>query len=604
MKSFIMNIWITTWKKLYGEQIVDSLITELGVDTEILQNPIKNVDDSMVVKFSSELAKRLGKTYEKIWEETGYQNLWSFKKFYPGYFKKKGLLSFMKDMDMVHKALTRRIKGANPPRIIYTYIDEKTAIIRYESSRDFRSYFLGLLRAASDFFDDPAKIEVLNSGKEGDKTFLEVRVLATKPFGKKIILRKFKALSFGLMKSFTSNFIVLLPIVVFLSSIIFSRFLNSVFSAMVTSIIVLIAIFFGTTDLKKGFKALKDLNKLYEEKDFSDIIIVKGERGFEEVFDKTLKAHENLKEFFTALQGDTEELLNFSNKTVSSINAVQEQIDTMKELSGQVADTAIQISNDAEKISEAVSSNVETISKTIEEQNSIVKNLNDAVENIILAAKSVEDSSDNISTVSDNFEAIAAQSSELKNQADEIKGIANTVMNIAEQTNLLALNAAIEAARSGEAGRGFAVVADEIRKLAEESKSSANKISEFLNSISFGIEELSNGVMSEYENLKTQSIKLSESAKQSKKSSKVISEITVQLNSLIESLNNEATKLENITTSIQNLLAISEESSATAEEISASIQKFLGELDVVFDNVSQTIGLLKLIQDNLKELKL
>ncbi|HPZ17731.1 MAG TPA: heme NO-binding domain-containing protein [Fervidobacterium sp.] len=604
MKSFVMNIWLTTWRKLYGEKVVDSLVSEFGIQTNKLLIPTNDISDDLVIKFSRALAQKVGKTYEELWEETGYQNIWSFYSFYPSYFKKEGALSFLSAMDMVHRSLTRRIKGAKPPRIIYNYIDEKTAIIRYESNRDFRDYFLGLLKGTADFFSDPLKVEVTKQGLTNDGSFLEVRIAATKPYGRRVTLKLFKTLSFGLLKKITTSYTFILPVATFVLSFLFTSLINPLVGSILTAAAVFVGALLESLDLKKGLDATKEISTIYKTKDFNSLVIISGEENFEEITKENIEATMSLREFLIGLQGDTEELLSFSNKTLESANTVQEQIDMMKELSTQIADTAVQISNDAEKISEAVSSNVETISKTISEQNQIVQNLNTAVEKIISAAKSVENSANGMRAMSNDFEAIAKESQELRNQASAIQDIANTVMSIAEQTNLLALNAAIEAARSGEAGRGFAVVADEIRKLAEESKESANKISQFLSTVSNGIAELSKGVLKGYEELKKQSVELSNSADKSKESSEIISQITGQLNMLIDNLNSETLKLENITTSIQNLLAISEESSATAEEISASIQRFLDELGTVFTNVRQTINLLNVIQENFKDVKI
>jgi methyl-accepting chemotaxis protein len=604
MKSFVMNIWITTWKKLYGENIVNELSSKFNLDEQNLLIPTNNVPDELVVNFSRELAKKVGKTYEELWQETGYHNIKSFHSFYPSYFKKEGVLSFLSAMDSVHRALTRRIKGAKPPRIIYNYIDEKTAVIRYESHRDFRNYFLGLLKGAADFFNDPLKIEILKQDMNSNGSFIEVKVTATKPYGKSVKLKLYKAISFGLLKSFSTNLTVIIPILTFVLSFLFTKYLGALPGSILTSISILIGLLLINKDLKNATKSVEKIINIYKEKDFNDILMISGEKDFEKLSKSNIKALSNLREFLIGFQGDTEEILNFSKKTLESSDAIQEEIGTMKELSTQVADTAVQISNDAERISEAVTSNVNTISQTITEQNQIINDLNTAVEKIITAAKNVENSASGIKLMSEEFEKITKESEELKNQASTIQEIANTVMNIAEQTNLLALNAAIEAARSGEAGKGFAVVADEIRKLAEESKESAVKISQFLSTVSNGISQLSLSVTKGYEELKNQSSELESSALKSKESSEIISNITSQLNTLVSTLNSETEKLENITTSIQNLLAISEESSATAEEISATIQKFLDELESVFENVRKTISLIQTIQDNFNEIKI
>lgn len=604
MKSFIMNVWINTWKKLYGDAVVNSLIEEFKIDTTKLLIPTNDVADDVVYQFSKKLAQKVGKTYEQLWEETGYNNIKSFYAAYPGYFKKDGCMSFLSAMDGVHRALTRRISGAKPPRIIFNYIDERTAIVRYQSMRDFRYYFMGLLKGASEFFNDPIEVEILDQGTTSSGSFIEVKIRSTKPYGKTIKLKSYKAFSFGLLKSLVSTYTIVFPVFTFIASFLLTKFFGPLIGALLTSVLAFAGVAFGLRDFKKGLEGLKEEAKVFKEKDLNSVVYIVGEKDFEEVSKVNTEAVNELREFLIGIQGDTEELMAFAKKTLDSSEAVLEQIDTMKELSSQVADTAVQISNDAERISDAVSSNVDTISRTINQQNQIIRNLNLAVEKIITAAKSVENSANGMKLMSSDFEAIANESEQLRKQASAIMDIAETVMSIAEQTNLLALNAAIEAARSGEAGRGFAVVADEIRKLAEESKASAVKISQFLGTVSSGIDRLNQSIIRGYEELKSQSQTLEKSASESKDSSSIISQITEQLNTLVSTLNSETEKLESITNSIQNLLAISEESSATAEEISASIQKFLDEINNVFANVKETINLLNMIQDNFKDIKI
>ena len=66
---------------------------------------------------------------------------------------------------------------------------------------------------------------------------------------------------------------------------------------------------------------------------------------------------------------------------------------------------------------------------------------------------------------------------------DSMNQVIAGIDSISLQTNLLALNASIEAARAGTAGKGFAVVANEIRALAEQTQQLTGNMGSFVESI-------------------------------------------------------------------------------------------------------------------------
>lgn len=606
MKGFVVNAWFQTWSKLFGSDIIRKLREKHGLDPDKVYSPIDDLSDNIPIEISKDLASIKGLNYDDLWYKTGRENLKTFFEHYPEYFKKSGFLSFMSAMDAVHRVLTKRIKGATPPRVFFKLKSNTKAVIRYQSRRNFKKYFLGLMDSASEFFNDPIKYKIVSEGTTDGQNYFEIEVEATKSYGNFEKIKTVIGLGVGFIKSLVPVYVLMLPIYTFAITLLSFMFIpsNIYVKSFISAIGVFVLSFIGMNGFKKGVRAVDDAIQSVAKKDLDNPTSIDGIKEFSDLSQSLARAVDNIKEVFLAISGDVQEINSYSEKVITAVNAMREQLDTMGSLSNEIANTAVQISNDTERISNAVSSNVETITSIISEQTQIINSLNEAVSLIVNSANNVEQSADGIVKMSERFSMLVEEGKELQNQASLIMEVASTVSSIAEQTNLLALNAAIEAARSGEAGRGFAVVADEIRKLAEESRASAAKISEFLGSITSGIEKLGKTIQSEFSEMKEQSRRLLESSERNKESSNVISSISQKLNTLIETLNDQAGKLNSITNSIQNLLAISEESSATAEEISSSIQNFFTQLKVVLDSVNETVKLLTVIKENFEGMKL
>jgi urea transport system substrate-binding protein len=66
----------------------------------------------------------------------------------------------------------------------------------------------------------------------------------------------------------------------------------------------------------------------------------------------------------------------------------------------------------------------------------------------------------------------------LSDAAQRIEAVIGLIQNVAGQTSVLALNATIEAARAGSAGRGFAVVAGEVKALATQTGKATREVRE------------------------------------------------------------------------------------------------------------------------------
>ncbi len=606
LKGMLVNTWFETWRKLFGERAVNDTARDMGIDPEKSFSPMENFEEKKLKELSNAIIKKAGVSEEVFWKKTGNNNIKTFRKWYPEYFKKPGVMSFMAAMDMVHSILTRRISGAKPPRIFFTQKDANSANIIYKSHRAYSYYFVGLLEGASEQFNDPTKIKIINRGKsDTGGEFIEIDIETTKPYGHFPKLKGMKFLSLGLTKNLGLVFSVIIPIIIGVVSWTSFKFIQQTWiAATLTASVTAVLSFLGFNLVKKGLGETKEAFEHLHKKNYDTPIFFNDEKNFSSVLESYNEAQVESKELMSGLSGDLQEIGSFNTKISSSAHEMVELTGTMSELSHQVATTAVDISNDTESISEAVSTNVSTLNDIVLRETQMVKALDDAVKSILNSAGSVEKSADGIEDMSVQFNTLVSVGKNVQDQTSAIMEIADTVTQIADQTNLLALNAAIEAARSGEAGKGFSVVADEIRKLAEESRKSADQIATTLKEISTGINTLIEKLMDQFENMKTQSKSLKENSELNKQSSKHISGISQELNDIILRLQEDTEKLDQVSNSIENLLAISEESSATAEEISASIQKFLSDVKEVLASVDKIGSFINSLNDYFKNIQL
>lgn len=586
MKGMLIETWLETWRNTYGNDFVNEMMDNVGIPRNKHFSPFEDLEEEKVNSLLDLMTKKSKKSKDEIMKELGNKNIYTFKKYYPNFFKKKGLLSFLSSMNDVHKSLTRRIQGARPPAIEFEIIDSNSAFLTYRSFRDMRYYFLGLLEGSAEVFDEKIEYEILDQGTTEKGSFIKIKLKSEKPYAKVKKTTFLLAIGFSVIKSFFTSLTFYSIVVIFVLSWLFNFLLGTNwYSSLLTGVLSGLFIFFMGGYFKRIFNYSNEGLKSLSNQNYDEPFLLKGESLLEKHTREIDKIRNELNGLFIELSGDIEEIETFTSRVGERAKEMRDVSDSISELVEQVAISSEQIATDAESISNVIDTNVNTIQDIINQETHMVESLEDAVKKINNSSIKVENSSNEIEEMSERFSSLVKESDKLEEDTKEILKVVDTVKGIAEQTNLLALNAAIEASRAGEAGRGFAVVADEIRSLAEESKTAASQIDKILNRISSGITLFTQTVEKEYTSMKEGANNLRVSSKDNRESADNIEKITNDIRHILNALSAEGTKLEDLTKNTQNLLAISEEGSATAEEISSSVKTFVNNIRDILEDL-------------------
>ncbi len=189
--------------------------------------------------------------------------------------------------------------------------------------------------------------------------------------------------------------------------------------------------------------------------------LLKGRKQFAEIFEKNIKAVMQISSLDLTMQHQTEKIIDISHNVEKATEAIFG--------SGSSSSFQGRANNQHEELTNTiitVSEETDEVFKKIETSQNELTTIKDLSGQTIEASQEMQHDMDELSEV-------------ISRMSEVIAGIDS----ISLQTNLLSLNASIEAARAGEAGRGFSVVAGEIRALAEETQKLTGNMRTFVENI-------------------------------------------------------------------------------------------------------------------------
>lgn len=592
MKGTVVSSWVESCRKLFGNQVVNQALQANGLEAEHIFSPLEDIEDSVAKGVIDKVGSLVGKNHKDIWATMGEENIKTFSKNYPGFFRHESAYQFLKSMNDVHVIVMKRFKGAVPPILDVVPISSKEVHFIYRSKRGMSDYLAGLIKGVADYFNEKIEVEII-SQSEGEtvlKLGFEQEIQSTKKY------RLNQLLSLGFIKSVSVkaaiiNTIILTPTTLALS--------NDLKTSLVVGGLTLVVSYLSSKVLNRPQKMIMSQLELLSKRNFIESVHLRSRDEYELLMNEINEIKKNVQKDFIGFNAIVDELYTF-NKSVSDISqTMQETSNDITDVLDEVAVAATTQAEDTEKAINVLNDSIHNVTRISDDGQNNKSQIEEAVEQIEDSFHNVEDTASKITAVLNEFSQIRKNSNELQENADNITQIVLIVSAIAKQINLLALNASIEAARAGEAGKGFTVVAEEVRKLSEETNNAVEQINGSLTSFVSSIGNVVEGIDVQYTVLETENTKLTgavESSSKSNKRLKVVSDLMIQTS---QELKVEADNISSLFDGIQNLAAIAEENSAATEEASSNVAIYVDQINELTEQIAVFDSMIKNFQEDL-----
>ncbi len=592
MKGTVVSTWVESCRKLFGDTVVNNALQYYGLASDHIFTPLEDVEDRIAQGIVDHIGNASGKEHKDIWFVMGEENVKTFSKNYPGFFRHESAYQFLKSMNDVHVIVMKRFKGAMPPVLDVAPISSHEILFTYRSKRGMVDYLTGLISGVAKYFKEDIKSEVLSRNDTETKLKLtfEKEIQYTKKYRFNLLF------SFGLFKNTAAKSAILNTLIITGVSFMLSA---EILKSCIIGGTALIISFLTAVIFHRPQKLIRSELEKLGNRNFAESVILKSGDEYERMMDGINQIKGSVQKDFIGFNAIVDELYTFNKSIADIANTMQNTSNDITSVLDQVAGAAITQAEDTENAITVLDKSIQNVTEISDDGQKNKTQIEEAVAGIENSFNHVQETASQITAVLHKFSNIRQSSNELKVNADDITQIVLIVAAIAKQINLLALNASIEAARAGEAGRGFTVVAEEVRKLSEETNNAVNQINESLTSFVTSISEVVEGIDVQYDVLELENTKLTDavnSSSQTNERLKVVADFMIQ-NS--QDLKLEADNISNLFDGIQSLAAIAEENSASTQEANSNVTVYVEQINELTRQIAVFKDMIKNFQEDL-----
>ncbi len=597
MKGTVVSTWVDSCRVLFGKSVVDEALKEYKLQTDVVFSPLEDVEDRVALGVVDHIGKLVGKSHEEIWKIMGEQNIITFSKNYPGFFRHESAYQFLKSMNDVHVIVMKRFRGAKPPILDVVPISSHEIKFIYRSKRGMNYYLLGLISGVSQYFKENIKIEVLNN----DPSEFQMKLTFENEiqYTKKYIINK--ALSFGFIKNTALKTTILNTILVTIGALIL---VPDKLTAIPIGVITGLASALSAYVLHRPQKLLKkELEKLAGS-DFVEYLVVKSGDEYEAIMEQVNEIKRSVQKDFIGFNAIVDEMYTFNHSVTDIAKTMQETSDDITSVLDEVAVAATTQAEDTEHSVTILNDSILSVTRISDESQDNKSKIEKAMSRLETSFHNVHETTNEINNVLDKFNIIRTNSDQLRKNAAGITQIVLIVSSIAKQINLLALNASIEAARAGDAGKGFAVVAEEVRRLSVETNKAVDEINKSLTEFVESIGGVVSDIDTQYGVLEKESLKLTDAVNTSNKANKNLKSVSDLMIQTSQELKVEADNITSIFDNMHSLAAIAEENSAATEEASSNVAIYMDQINELTNQIGIFDLMIKNFQEDLSKYKI